>query len=124
MVAAVSTTVAIYAREGGETLTHPDGPAHVPGRRLHRTLRPTYQPSLHRARRRTTSDAPVGTQRLKHVHHTAARGERAVRLRRAIEMSPSRAHTPILLPPMGQVPPGTTRLHDGERLASCYNDVV
>ena len=38
-------------------------------------------------------------------------------------MSPSRAHTPILLPPMGQVPPGTTRLHDGERLASCYNDV-
>ena len=72
MVAAVSTTVAIYAREGGETLTHPDGPAHVPGRRLHLTLRPTYQPSPPRAGRHMASDAPADTQRLKHVRHTAA----------------------------------------------------
>jgi hypothetical protein len=62
------------------------------------------------------SDAPADTQRLKHVRHTAAWGERAVRLRRAIAVSPSRAHTPILLPPMVQVPPGTARLHAGERL--------
>eukprot|EP01049_Picozoa_sp_SAG25_P014897 SAG25_NODE_2809_length_1375_cov_1.568966_2_plen_212_part_01 len=116
MVAAVSTTVAIYAREGGETLTHPGGPAHVPGRRLHLTLRPTYQPSPPRAGRHMASDAPADTQRLKHVRHTAAWGERAVRLRRAIAVSPSRAHTPILLPPMVQVPPGTARLHAGERL--------
>ena len=116
MVAAVSTTVAIYAREGGETLTHPGGPAHVPGRRLHLTLRPTYQPSPPRAGRHMASDAPADTQRLKHVRHTAAWGERAARLRRAIAVSPSRAHTPILLPPMVQVPPGTARLHGGERL--------
>eukprot|EP01047_Picozoa_sp_COSAG01_P080324 COSAG01_NODE_15569_length_1317_cov_19.283729_1_plen_171_part_00 len=66
--------------------------------------------------RHMASDAPADTQHLKHVRHTAAWGERAVRLRRAIAVSPSRAHTPILLPPMVQVPPGTARLHAGERL--------
>jgi hypothetical protein len=61
----------------------------------------------------TASDAPAGTQRLKDVRHTAAWGERAVRLRRAIGVTPSRAHTPTLLPHMVQVPPGTPRLHAG-----------
>eukprot|EP01047_Picozoa_sp_COSAG01_P067210 COSAG01_NODE_9441_length_2426_cov_3.862378_1_plen_184_part_00 len=69
-------------------------------------------------------DAPAGTQRLKDVRHTAAWGERAVRLRRTIGVTPPRAHTPTLLPPMGQVPPGTPRLRAGERLCDAARRAI
>ena len=42
----------------------------------------------------------------------------------AIGVTPSRAHTPTLLPHMVQVPPGTPRLHAGERLCGAARQAI
>jgi hypothetical protein len=82
MVVAVSTTVAISAREGGGTLVRPNGPARVPGPRPLSPVQPPHQPVSSRASRHTASESLAGGQRAHHDHHAAAQGGTAARRRR------------------------------------------